>query len=272
MAVLALLITGCVSGSVPPLPDPPQVEVAPTSTSVPDRSGTSLPPVGGTTTTAGVELRPGTATLRGRVLAGGAPVGRANVRVERLVDERVATSDVVADGEGNWSVTGVLGGRYRLRAYRPPDAAMTTAEVIFVGAAETRTVDLDVQRFSGGTNMFAAIAPDPPLLGELANVVIAVNTLGVDSSGVARSIPSAAVSVVLVSEGGRPVVSPNPALTNGNGRAQFQLSCVALEAQGLTVVLPDGSQYPAILAPCRIPPPTTTTLPPPALTDIPPSA
>ena len=273
--VAGLASSSCTSASVEPLPDPPKVEVPPTSTSVPDFSGAKLLPVDGTTTTAPLRMSPGSASITGRVVAPNGPAGGATVRIERFVEDQSVTTDVTAGADGVYRLENVLGGRYRIRAFRPPDATQTSGQLIFVAEGEKRSMDLQLEGFGGGTFISTAIAPTTPILGGTANVVVSATTAGVDGSGVARSFPAANIPLQLITAGGKAILSNNPVSTNGSGRAQWQVRCDSLAGQGLSVALPDGTQRPVNVAACTPPPPppppTTAPPPPPPPTTAPPA-
>ena len=257
---VSLTLAGCVSSAIKPLPRPPEVKTPPTSSAVPDFSGTSIVPVKGVTTTSTIPIRSGSASIRGRVMSGGAPVGGATIRIERFVDDKSTSIDVSANGEGAYAAENIAGGRYRVRAFRPPDATMTEASVFFLGASEAKSLDLNLGRFGGSTDVRASIAPDPPILGEVSRLTVAVSTRGVDSAGTARSIGVANQVVTLITAGGRALGSPSAAVTDGSGRATWTLQCVALDSQGLSVILADGSSYNINVAGCQLPPTTTTVV------------
>lgn len=232
----------------------------PTTTSIPDFSGTSLPPAHGTTTQPAVAMKGGNASISGRVTMGGSPVGGATVRIERLVGDQIASAQLVTRDDGGYSIDQLEGGRYRIRGFRSPDAAMPQAQVVFLGTGERRNLELSLDQFNGGVHVAAAIAPDPPELGEKANVAVQVTSKGVDSSGVARAIPTPNVPLVMTSDGGRVVTTSPSVITDSNGRAQWTVLCLALEDQKLTVILPDGAEVPVNVSACRLPPTTTTTV------------
>jgi hypothetical protein len=259
LVAVTVLATGCVASSVAPLPPPPTVEILPTTTSVPDFSAVSLPPVAGTTTTVPVQISGGAATIKGLVTSGGAPIEGAAVRIERFVDDRTVGTTVTTGANGGYTLSNVKGGRYRVRAFRAPDLAQTQAVVFFLGASEARNTDLGLDKFGGGTNVLAAIAPDPPLLGEKANLVVSISTKGVDGAGVARSIPAVGVPLVLSTAGGRIITTANPVATNASGQATWTIACASLEKQEMAVMLPDATSYPISVSACKVPPPTTTT-------------
>src|SRR5207248_2824996 len=102
---------------------------------------------------------------------------------ERLVGDGVGSADIISQADGTWAAPNVLGGRYRVRAWRAPDLALTTPQLLFVGSTETKALSLRVDRYTG-TGVQAAIAPSPPVVGEPANLVVSVTTRSVDDKGV----------------------------------------------------------------------------------------
>jgi hypothetical protein len=262
VVALVIVVAGCGSAAVAPLPPPPPVSELPSSTTLADFSNVALPRVNGTTTSTTVSFRGGAAQIQGRVTLGGAPVGGATVRIERFDGDVVSgTLDVQSEGNGNYRADSLTGGRYRVRAFRAPDAGMGQAQVFFLGATETRALDLAMTAYSGGTTVNAFVTPDPPVLGQVATLTVSVSTRGVDASGVARSIPSAGVPVQLVSSGGRGILSSNPATTGSNGRATFSIQCNSLDRQSLSVIVPGAAPTSINVASCQMPT-TTTTAPP----------
>lgn len=258
---LVVLAAGCSSASVAPLPKPPKVSVLPTTTSLPDFSGTSLPAVAGTQAPRPVELTGGAAVLHGVVTSGGQPVPGATVRIERFLDDRIAGTYLTTQNDGTYTVDHLLGGRFRVRAFRPPDEALTDAQIFFLGGDENRTLDLSLQKASGGTFLSASISPDAPILGQQATITISLTTRTVDGNGVVRSMPIVGTPVYLQTQGGRAVVGINPTVTGVNGRAEWDIACTSVENQGASVNLNDGSSFAVNVSPCRLPPTTTTIAP-----------
>jgi hypothetical protein len=265
LVVAGLLVSGCVSSQVSTLPDPPKVKVKPTITTVPDLSGISIPPVDGTTSTVPVAMKGGTAALSGVVTAGGQPLPGSVVHIDRFLGERSVGVDLTTGADGRYGIDGLQGGRYRVRAFHAPDATMPAPQIFFLNGGDKHTLDLQLDRYSSDAVFGANIAPSPPLLGQTANLVVALTTKSVDTGGVARSSGKSGVVVQLLSAGGRAILTPNPVVTDGSGKAQWTLRCDSLDDQGLTAVFPDGSQRQVNVAPCELPPTTTTTLatPPP---------
>lgn len=269
MVTVAMIAGGCWSGSAPePLPAPSTtVSTAPTTTSVAiDSSGVPLAPVEGTTTTSAVVVGPGTATIAGRVDGPDGPVEGATVRLERLVGDAAASLEVLSGPDGSWRAVDVLGGRYRIRAWRQPDIAVVDAQLVFVAGTGTAEVLLRADAFPGAL-VDVAVAPDPPSVGERTSVVVRVAERLVDAQGVVRSVPRAGAVVVLAASSGWEADSSLSATTDDSGQATFVLVCRVAGPQGLIVTLAPDQTFPLSPPECVEPPPpsigsTATTGPP----------
>lgn len=261
VAGLVLAAAGCSPGgglSVEPLPDPPPTSATTTSEVPPDLSEAALPSATGRTTTTTVAIGPGGASLQGTVTGPGGPVPGATVRVERLVGDAVVTSDL-ASTDGTWSLPGVNGGRYRVRAWRTPDLAQLVPAQFFVGAQESYPpVDLKLDRFVG-PHAVATVAPSPPTVDQPATVAVQVTERSVDASGVVRAVPRPLTRVELsVSPAAWLLRSPGVTFTDSSGRARWDLACRAPGPQPITVVVDAATPLPLALAPCAEAPSVAT--------------
>lgn len=216
----------CTSGdSFEALPVPDRLPASTTSSvAPPDFSGVVLAPVEGSTTTSEVVVGPGRLRLAGRVDGPDGPVEGAVVRLERLVGDASARLDVVTDPEGVWQAPDILGGRYRVRAFRSPDLAMLEPQILFLDATRTAETVLVVERFQA-LAVDTAIAPDPPFVGQLTNVLVRVSSQVVDEEGVVRATPEAGVAVSLGIGVGWEAESPTQAETSTDGSVTFTLVC-----------------------------------------------
>lgn len=259
VVVLAAASSGCWSSDeLDPLPVPSSPPTAPTSTTLSvDRNDVSLAPARGTTTTTAVVVGPGAATLVGRVDGPDGPVEGATVRIERLVGNDAAALEVLTGPGGTWRATGVLGGRYRVRAWRQPDQAVVESQLVFVAASGTAEVSLRADRFAGAA-VDVAVAPDPPVVGERANVVLRVAERTVDSEGVVRPVPRPGVEVTLAAASGWEPESPLSAVTDDAGRVTYTLVCRAAGTHGLIATVGPGQAVPLSPPECVEPPPPTT--------------
>jgi hypothetical protein len=135
---------------------------------------------------------------------------------------------------------------------------MTRAALVFVESPQAKPVVLHLDVFNG-TRVDAAIAPDPPPVGEDTNLSVRVSDRVVDNQGVVRTTPRPGVTVTLSGSGSWAVRSSNPGVTDGTGTVMFRLVCRAEGSQALSVVLDGTEVQPLNLPPCSVPATTTTT-------------
>ena len=260
LAALAVVVGACTTAEVKPLPPPKKVPVT-TTTSLVDFSAIGLPSVAGRTTTT-VALGPGRAAVSGTVSGPDGPVAGGAVRVERLVGEGRASIEVTTGADGRYSVPNVMGGRYRVRAWKaaPDNLALLEPAVFFLEGSEKRVVDLALTRYQG-LAVSAAIAPDPPLVGLLSNLVVQMVDQAVDGSGIVRGTPLAGTPAELTGAGDWRVQSANPTTGDGNGRARWQLECRRVGVQPLSVVVGGTATFNLNLPACDAPPPVEEPAP-----------
>jgi len=252
----ALSLAACSTGTAEqaePLPPPPSTQATTTTVVAPDLSQTVLPSVRGATTTTTVALGPGPATVSGTVSGPGGPVPGATVRIERFVGDEVASAEVLST-DGTWSLPSVAGGRYRVRAWRAPDLAQVEPTLVFVDARRAAPVELTVSTFSGPFPS-PALAPNPPVVGAPANLVVLVAQRSVDSTGVVRAVPMPGTQVTLAGSGGWQVRSINPTVTDATGNGRWELTCRAGGAQSLSITINGVETFPLTLPPCVEPVP-----------------
>ena len=236
--------------------------VAP-STTVPETTTTTAPVLPGpgnprSTTTLPVELQGGQAGLIGTVMGPTGPVDGAIVRVERLVGDTVTGVDLQAQAGGRWELIGIRGGRYRLRAWRPPEFAQTRPDVFFLQATETKTVVLQVGSF--GANTAEGTFTPPPTVGQTSTLAVLLSGSTVGPDGVVRTTPKPGTAVQLVG-GGLALESPASQVTDGSGRASWRVRCP--QPGPLTIALTAGATtVPLTAPPCGAPGPVTTSTTP----------
>ena len=267
---LSLLLAACTKGEIAKLPPAPKLP-ATTTTAVIDLSGIALREVPGRTTTT-IAIQPGSATISGAVVGPGGPVPGAVVRAERIVEDASGSIDIVSGPDGRFAFTTMLGGRYRVRAWKPaPDnLALVDPEVFFLEGKESKVVTLTVRPYQG-LSVTSDIAPNPPMIGAPANLVVQVVDRGVDAQGVVRGAPVVGARVELFGAGDWRLRSANPVTSDDNGRAVFTLECRRAGQQPLSVVVGDTETFPLELPACAVPPEddgsgeaeTTTTARPP---------
>jgi len=152
---------------------------------------------------------------------------------------------------------GIEGGRYRVRAWRSPDLALTSPQILFVEGKQNQQLTLQLSRYTG-IAASSVSSPDPPILDAVTTVTAVVTTVTVDGDGVVRSAPLAGASVSLTVGSGW-ILSVGTASTNGQGRASFQLRCAALGQSPVELTVNGSQVFSLPLRACVAPAPTTTT-------------
>ena len=272
-----MLVAGaCTKGEVEPLPAAPSLPATTTTVAV-DFSGIALNAVPGRTTTT-IAMQPGQATISGTVVGPGGPVPQAVVRAERIVGDASGSVDILTGPDGTFAFTTMIGGRYRVRAWKPnPDnLALIEPEVFFLESKESKVLALTIRPYQGVT-VTSDIAPNPPLIGEPANLVVQVVDRQVDAQGVVRGIPVPDARVELFGAGDWRLRSANPQTTDGAGRVTFTLDCQRAGQQPLSVVVGDTTTFPLEIPACAVPVDpndqgTTTTAAPTSSTAAPPAS
>lgn len=250
-AAVAVALAACSSGDpFEPLPEPETRPGPTTSTTAPPSfRDVVLAPAHGTTTTTEVVIGPGPSTLAGRVDGPDGPVEGAIVRLERMVGDASARLEVSTGPDGTWRAPGVLGGRYRIRAWRPPDLAMLEPHILFVEAARPESVALVLEPLAP-VAVDIALAPDPPVVGAPVNLLVRISSQIVGDDGVVRATPQAGVGLTLGTGSGWTARSPVQASTDMAGNATFTLVCRAAGSQALMVTLPGAaSPQPGAVSP-----------------------
>jgi hypothetical protein len=255
-AVAVGLLVACTGKHGYNFPPPPST-VPEEQTTVPDFSSVQLARISGRTTTT-IDNSPGQAHISGFVVAPQGAVPGATVHAERLVDDNVVAVDVATNPDGSFHVDNVKGGRYRLRAWRAPDLALTTPVIFFLNGNENKTgVNLQVTQYTG-TSVTPAIAPSPPIVGNPANLAVQVTSVVVDPTGVVKATPMVNVQVDLVGSGSWQLQSPSTEFTDASGTALWKLTCTSTGNQPLSVTV-NATGYPLSLPPCAE---TAQTAPP----------
>lgn len=240
MAVLMTLAASACRGSgdettttTAPVTIPPTE--APT-TAPPTTTPVTVPGKPRSVTTLSAALGPGTATLGGTVSGPEGPVPGATVRVERLVGDEVAATNVTSGPGGAWMLPSVNGGRFRLRAWLPPELAMLRPTLVFVEASENKTINLTMGRYGEGSAI-ASYAPGAPTVDKPAALVVTVSNGTVDGEGVLHASPRPGITVQLAISAGLTLESPDTVVTDGAGNASFTVRCAPPGPPAATVAI-----------------------------------
>jgi hypothetical protein len=257
-ALVALgLLAACTPRGIDALPPPPTTQPRPPTTAVVDYSAVDLKAVTGKTTTT-VAMGPGRSVLQGAVVGPEGPVPGAVVRAERLVGDGMAFLQVLTAQDGTWTMSALLGGRFRVRAWRASDLALTKPEVFYLNDGDTKQLPLQLAKYTGLAVTFA-IAPNPPTVDEPANLVVQAVQQSVDAEGIVRGAPVTSVRAELFGGGDWSVITSNPTTTDAGGRAYWQLRCRAAGKQQLAVLVDSSQQFPLDIPACVVAPEESTT-------------
>ncbi|MDP1792942.1 MAG: carboxypeptidase-like regulatory domain-containing protein [Acidimicrobiales bacterium] len=260
LAALVLVAMAACSSDPGALPKVPEFTPASTTTTDLDYSNVPIKGVTGKTPTPSVLVQPGKATLSGTVIGDEGLIAGAKVNVERIVNGQVGQVVLLTLDDGTWSLPMVLGGRYRIRAWRAPDLAQTTATALFLGATETKNIELKV-RSIGGTSVVASFAPKVPLTNRDTQLVVRVAEKTVSDEGIVHAVPIEGVRAELIGSSSWLVRSTNPTFTDSSGQADWLLRCRESGRQPLAVTV--GTQtVPLAVENCVDPDESTTTTDP----------
>lgn len=263
-AMWGLLVSGCAGGvGQLSIPDPPKTTVAappPPLTLPAHLDAVGEAPVGGVTTTTGPAIGPGTASLTGTVTdQSGRSVPGATVEIDRVVGGQFVAATTTAAADGSWSFHGILGGDYRVRAWKAPNVDMSTPSQLFLANGASQSVDLQATAYPTD-QIQVAINPSTPTVGQPMDLVVQVNNPAVDGAGVLTTPPVAGAVVTLVNGNNWQVDNGNPLTTNSNGQVMFEVTCSAAGSDALSAEVDNGTPADLSMPPCApAPSPTTTT-------------
>ena len=263
LAVVAALSAGCTQVETLSYAPPPANSPTPSVTSPPvtlaDSSHVPLPVVAGATTTMPPAARGGTASISGAVTGPSGPVAGAIVQAERIVGNRGAVVKGLTAADGSFSLPGLLGGDYRVRAWMAPTLDLTDPQIFYLGAGGAQVLTLQLVAV-GGPAVVGVMVPNTPTLDEPAALAVQVTTPTVGHDGVIRNPATAGALVELTDGPGWLVLNANPVTTASNGEAIFSLTCVSLGVQPLDASVNGQVAQPLTVPNCVAPPtPTTST-------------
>ncbi len=211
---------------------------------LPDTRTVALPPVVGRPqplpdpNVASLAVRGGGARLSGTVIGPDGPVGGATVRLERFVGDAFGREDIATNGEGRWAIDGLIGGRYRVRAWARPDLTTVEAQTAFVANENGQaTLDIPMERHEG-EQIQGALDVAEPEVGQIVTFRALVSRIEVDDQGIVRGLGIEGREVLLGVLGGMRLVGEKKPLTDADGFATFSVVC--LETGVHRVVLRSG--------------------------------
>jgi hypothetical protein len=260
MALLLPLLASCSKDEGKALPKP--VPGGSTTTTEPiDLTHVSLEPIavsGGATSTTR-PLGGGKAAILGRVIdADGVPVPQALIRATYYGDvNKPEVIEALSADDGTYKFEQVLGGRWRIRAWKAPELATLEDNVFFLGYTEQRQVDLKVKS-AVDIVVTSSMAPNPPFIGSPVELAVLVLSQTVDEEGVVHRSPVGGAAVTLEIQGKWALVGEATQATDSNGRTAWQMNCTEVGPQAINAFV-GARQWPLNVPPCHDPQETTTT-------------
>ena len=177
----------------------------------------------------------GSASLAGIVLDEfGEPVSDAVVRIQRITSSGETAIDVRTDGEGSWSLTELLGGRFRTRAFVPGTLHSLGSEVTALEPGGADEFPVRVATPSEAIQIHL-VGPEKIGLGLDDTVAITAGRQVVDGDGILVEVASPGLLITVTVEGAAGVISADQLLTDSGGAARFLISCADLGASTMTV-------------------------------------
>jgi hypothetical protein len=201
----------------------------------------------------------GKAAIFGKVIdSDGKPVPAAFVRATYYGDpSKPEVIEALSAEDGTYRFEQVLGGRWRIRAWKAPELATLEDNVFFLGYTEQRAMDLKVK---AATDIVVTsnMAPNPPFTGTPVELAVLVLTQSVDEEGVVHRSPVGGAAVTLDIRGNWSLVGEATQGTEFNGRTAWQLTCNAVGPQPI-IAFVAGREWPLNIPACHDPLETTTT-------------
>jgi hypothetical protein len=269
LVLLLPLLAACSKDEGKALP-PPRPDETTTTTEPINLTSVSLEPIAvdGKPTSTTRPLGGGKASLAGRVIDSfGNPVPGAFIRAIYYGDpNKPEVIEAFSLEDGTYRFDRVLGGRWRVRAWKAPELATLDDSVFFLGYTENRQLDLKVKAATDYV-VTSSIAPNPPFAGTDVEVAVLVLSQTVDEEGVVHRSPVAGAAVTLDIIGQWILAGEATKGTEFNGRAAWTLTCIEPGKQDIIANV-GGRDWPLSLPACMDPASTSTT----TATTLPPGA
>jgi hypothetical protein len=210
----------------------------------------------------------GKATISGRVVdTDGNPVPGAFIRATYYGDpNKPEVIEALSLDDGTYKLEQVLGGRWRIRAWKAPELATLDDNTFFLSYTENRTLDLKVKA-AGDFVVTSSMAPNPPFTGSPVELAVLVMSQSVDEEGVVHRSPVGGAAVTLNVIGKWYLAGDLTQATEVNGRTAWTLTCSTEGLQPITAVV-GGRDWPLRIPDCLDPASTSTT----TATTLPPGA
>lgn len=191
-----------------------------------DRAPTFLPttPAAAPDVDVSVSVIGGEANLSGTVmLPDGTPVAGATVQIERFTSEGQGTAETISGDDGSWTADGLLGGRFRVRAFAPNQLASIDPSVLVVARTGTAQLTLTVDVAADGLR-FDMVGPPGIAIGAPGTAAIVISREIVDETGRLIRTPVASRDMTVSLTGAR-LLSADVVITDPGGSSRFLIAC-----------------------------------------------
>lgn len=179
-----------------------------------------------------VPMAGGTSRLSGVVLGPDGPVPGASVEIQRHTTDGVAARSLTADENGEWRTTGLLGGRYRVRAWLPGVLAMGSSEVTFLADDDSREFEFLLWGIDPSPGL-EVVTNEEVYLGVPATIAVVFTRPVIDDRGVVVTTPIPGQAVIVSASQNMTVLSEPSGVTDADGVARFVIVCNALVEDGI---------------------------------------
>lgn len=201
----------------------------------------------------------GAASLSGTVVGPDGPVDGATVRVERWVGNRSGSVNVATGGGGRFSARGLLGGRYRVRAWLPPNLTATQSQVAFLAQDGSASMTVELERFEG-VRLQASADVAAFNVDDTVRVRALYTQVVVGDDGIVVGEPVGGAAISLTAGAGLALEGGAEATTDGGGLASWPVRCLQEGSHSVSLTAPAATTSYTLPA-CGPRATTTTTTP-----------
>lgn len=205
-----------------------------------------------------VEMVGGESRISGAVQLDGEPAAGAVVRLERHTTTGTGIRDVIVDADGRFRARNLPGGRYRVRAWIPGLATMTSSDVFFLEADEKISRDYELQLIDLESRV-VFVDGGTMTVGLAGSFGVVISRNDVDTDGIVVTAPITGVEVSASFTDDVVPLSPLVVSTDARGLAQFRMRCVRTGTGRATVTI--GEEVRTVALPTCVPMPPTTLAP-----------
>ena len=260
LALVLPLLAGCSKHQGKALPAPKVAETT-TSTDPIDLTQVSITPIAvtGKPTTTTRPLGGGKASIFGRVVdSDGNAVPQSLVRATYYGDPtKPEVIEALSGDDGTYRFDQVLGGQWRIRAWKAPALATLEDNTLFLGYTEQHQLDLKV-KVATDYVVTSNMAPNPPFTGSAVQLAVLLLTQSVDEDGAIHRSPVGGAGITLNITGKWSMAGDATQATDSSGRVAWTLTCTETGQQPISAIV-GGQEWPLKIPDCHDPMETTTT-------------